>query len=208
MAEETGLPCLIAENPLTCVAEVGVGLLTSSMRKADFLTAPKSFDSGLLWQSIPVKESSVMKKLFFLSADPNNHSLLRPMYQDSQDGYTKTLRTYLSVLVYPITYVSNLPRNATKGLGCLSDRSAIIDQNKKLKEENIQLKSEQQVYKLDAENKRLYALLESYPDRKRNFLFADISQRVYFQIDIKLQSIKEVLMVLTLGMLWQIQMGS
>ena len=98
------------------------------------------------------------------------------MYQDSQDGYTKTLRTYLSVLAYPITYVSNLPRNAIEGLRVsLSDRSSIIDENKKLKEENIQLKSElQQVYKLDAENKRLYALLESYPDRKRNFLFADI----------------------------------
>ena len=98
------------------------------------------------------------------------------MYQDSQDGYTKTLRTYLSVLAYPITYVSNLPRNTIEGMRVsLADRSSIIDENKKLKKENIQLKSElQQVYKLDAENKRLYALLESYPDRQRNFLFADI----------------------------------
>ncbi len=98
------------------------------------------------------------------------------MYQDSQDGYTKTLRTYLSVLAYPITYVSNLPKNSIEGLRIsLSDRSSIIDQNKKLKEENIQLKSDlQRVYKLDAENKRLYELLGSYPDRQRNFLFADI----------------------------------
>ena len=98
------------------------------------------------------------------------------MYQDSQDGYTKTLRTYLSVLAYPITYVSNLPKNSIEGLRIsLSDRSSIIDQNKKLKEENIQLKSDlQRVYKLDAENKRLYELLGSYPDRQKNFLFADI----------------------------------
>ena len=32
----------------------------------------------------------------------------------------------------------------------------------------------QEVYKLDAENRRLYELLGSYPDKKRNFLFADI----------------------------------
>ena len=98
------------------------------------------------------------------------------MYQDSRDSYTKTLRSYLSVLAYPITYVSNLPKNTLEGLSVsLSDRSSIIDENRKLKEENIQLKSDlQQVYKLDAENKRLYELLGSYPDRKRNFLFADI----------------------------------
>ena len=82
------------------------------------------------------------------------------MYQDSRDSYTKTLRSYLSVLAYPITYVSNLPKNTLEGLSVsLSDRSSIIDENRKLKEENIQLKSDlQQVYKLDAENKRLYAL--------------------------------------------------
>ena len=98
------------------------------------------------------------------------------MYQDSRDSYTKTLRSYLSVLAYPITYVSNLPKNTLEGLSVsLSDRSSIIDENRKLKEENIQLKSDlQQVYKLNAENKRLYELLGSYPDRKRNFLFADI----------------------------------
>ena len=98
------------------------------------------------------------------------------MYQDSQGGYIKTLRTYLSVLAYPITYMANLPKNTVESLRTsLLDRSSIIDENKKLKEENIQLKSDlQQVYKLDAENKRLYALLGSYPDRQRNFIFADI----------------------------------
>ena len=98
------------------------------------------------------------------------------MYQDSQDGYTKSLRTYLSVLAYPITFVANLPKNTIEDLRTnLSDRSSIIDENKKLKEENIKLKSDlQQVYKLDSENKRLYELLGSYPDRQRNFLFADI----------------------------------
>ena len=98
------------------------------------------------------------------------------MYQDSQDGYTKTLRTYLSVFAYPITYVVNLPRKTIEDLRTnLSDRSSIIDENKQLKEENIQLKSDlQRVYKLDSENKRLYELLGSYPDRQRNFLFADI----------------------------------
>ena len=53
------------------------------------------------------------------------------MYQDSQDGYTKTLRTYLSVFAYPITYVVNIPRNTIEDLRTnLSDRSSIIDENK------------------------------------------------------------------------------
>lgn len=98
------------------------------------------------------------------------------MYQDSQGGYTKTLRTYLSVVAYPITYVINLPKNTLQKLRVrLSERSLIIDENKRLKEENIQLKSDlQEVYKLDSENKRLYKLLDSFPNRQKNFLFADI----------------------------------
>ena len=98
------------------------------------------------------------------------------MYQDSQDGYTKTLRTYLSVVAYPITYAVNLPKNTLQELRVsLSERSLIIDENKRLKEENIQLKSDlQEVYKLDSENKRLYKLLDSFPNRQKNFLFADI----------------------------------
>ena len=98
------------------------------------------------------------------------------MYQDSQDGYTKTLRTYLSVIAYPITYAVNLPKNTFERFRVrLSERSLIIDENKKLKEENILLKSElQEVYKLDSENKRLYELLDSFPNRQKKFLFADI----------------------------------
>lgn len=98
------------------------------------------------------------------------------MYQDYQGGYTKTLRTYLSALAYPLSFIANLPKNTLDGLQLdFSERSEIIDEIKILKEENIQLKSEiQEVYKLESENKRLYALLDSKPDGKTNFIFADI----------------------------------
>ena len=98
------------------------------------------------------------------------------MYQDYQGGYTKTLRTYLSALAYPLSFIAKLPKNTLDGLQLdFSERSEIIDEIKILKEENIQLKSEiQEVYKLESENKRLYDLLGSQPNRDNSLIFADI----------------------------------
>ena len=63
------------------------------------------------------------------------------MYQDTQEGYSKTLRTYLSVFAYPITYAANLPKNTVEALRIrLSERASIIDESKKLKEENEMLR--------------------------------------------------------------------
>tara|TARA_B100000029_G_scaffold445655_1_gene466265 strand:+ start:234 stop:1073 length:840 start_codon:yes stop_codon:yes gene_type:complete len=98
------------------------------------------------------------------------------MYQDQQGTYTVKLRSYLSASLYPLQYLVNAPMNLQKTLSKnLLDREAVINENKKLKEENLNLKSQiQQVYKLESENKRLYELMDSKPKTNNEYIFADI----------------------------------
>jgi len=98
------------------------------------------------------------------------------MYQDYQGTYTVKLRSYLSASLYPIQYLINLPNNLQESLyENFLNREEIISQNQKLKEENLNLKSQmQQIYRLESENKRLYELIDSKPKIENTYLFADI----------------------------------
>ena len=98
------------------------------------------------------------------------------MYQDYQGTYTVKLRSYLSASLYPIQYLINLPNNLQESLyENFLNREEIISQNQKLKEENLNLKSQmQQIYRLESENKRLYELIDSKPKTENTYLFADI----------------------------------
>ena len=98
------------------------------------------------------------------------------MYQDYQGTYTVKLRSYLSASLYPIQYLINLPNNLQERLYVnFLNREEIISQNQKLKEENLNLKSQmQQIYRLESENKRLYELIDSKPKTENTYLFADI----------------------------------
>ena len=98
------------------------------------------------------------------------------MYQDYQGTYTIKLRSYLSASLYPIQYLINLPNNLQKSFYAnFLNREEIISQNQRLKEENLNLKSQmQQIYRLESENKRLYDLIDSKPKTENTYLFADI----------------------------------
>ena len=98
------------------------------------------------------------------------------MYQDYQGTYTIKLRSYLSASLYPIQYLINLPNNLQKSFYAnFLNRGEIISQNQRLKEENLNLKSQmQQIYRLESENKRLYELIDSKPKTENTYLFADI----------------------------------
>jgi len=98
------------------------------------------------------------------------------MYQDYQGTYTVKLRSYLSASLYPIQYLINLPNNLRENFyENFLIREQIISQNQKLKEENLNLKSQmQQIYRLESENKRLYELIDSKPKTENTYLFADI----------------------------------
>ena len=98
------------------------------------------------------------------------------MYQDYQGTYTLKLRSYLSASLYPIQYLINLPNNLQKSFYAnFLNREEIISQNQRLKEENLNLKSQmQQIYRLESENKRLYELIDSKPKTENTYLFADI----------------------------------
>ena len=98
------------------------------------------------------------------------------MYQDYQGTYTIKLRSYLSASLYPIQYLINLPNNLQKSFYAnFLNREEIISQNQRLKEENLNLKSQmQQIYRLESENKRLHELIDSKPKTENTYLFADI----------------------------------
>ena len=98
------------------------------------------------------------------------------MYQDYRGTYTVKLRSYLSASLYPIQYLINLPNNLQKSFYAnFLNREEIISQNQRLKEENLNLKSQmQQIYRLESENKRLYKLINSKPKTENTYLFADI----------------------------------
>ena len=98
------------------------------------------------------------------------------MYQDYRGTYTVKLRSYLSASLYPIQYLINLPNNLQKSFYAnFLNREEIISQNQRLKEENLNLKSQmQQIYRLESENKRLYELIDSKPKTENTYLFADI----------------------------------
>ncbi len=98
------------------------------------------------------------------------------MYQDYHGTYTIKLRSYLSASLYPIQYLINLPNNLQKSFYAnFLNREEIISQNQRLKEENLNLKSQmQQIYRLESENKRLYELIDSKPKTENTYLFADI----------------------------------
>ena len=98
------------------------------------------------------------------------------MYLDFNGKYLNTLRSYLSAAVYPVHVLVNTPKNLFSSIsGNINKQEKLDLKNQEIKKENIILKSKiQQVYKLESENKRLRALLDSKPGYQNELTFAEI----------------------------------
>ena len=98
------------------------------------------------------------------------------MYLDFNGKYLNTLRSYLSAAVYPVHVLVNTPKNLFSAISVNINKQEKLDLiNQDIKKENIILKSKiQQIYKLESENKRLRALLDSKPEHQNELIFAEI----------------------------------
>ena len=98
------------------------------------------------------------------------------MYLDFNGKYLNTLRSYLSAAVYPVHVLVNTPKNLFSAISGNINKQEKLDLiNQDIKKENIILKSKiQQIYKLESENKRLRALLDSKPKHQNELTLAEI----------------------------------
>ncbi|MGB5211376.1 MAG: rod shape-determining protein MreC [Gammaproteobacteria bacterium] len=98
------------------------------------------------------------------------------MYLDHQQGHLQTVRQALSVAVYPIRLVVDLPSRAMLWAGeSLASRHSLIEENANLKQDQIQARVLlQRLEALEAENGRLRALLESRPQLPDRILVAEM----------------------------------
>jgi rod shape-determining protein MreC len=85
------------------------------------------------------------------------------MMLDHRSGYLHYIRAYLAVAVYPIEYVVTFPVKTGQWLSAnFGPRWTLIEQNAKLREENLSLRFMLQKFEdLKTENDRLRSLLDS-----------------------------------------------
>ena len=85
------------------------------------------------------------------------------MIVDYHHDHLKKVRSALTVIVYPLQYVVNVPVEAANWISTsLTTRSRLLEENERLKQEHLLYSSKLQRYEiLEAENHRLRQLLES-----------------------------------------------
>lgn len=98
------------------------------------------------------------------------------MTLDHRHGHLETVRSVISVLVYPLQYVVNLPVAAGHWVSeSLLTRGNLIDENSRLREERLLLNSKLQKFAvLEEENRRLRELLESSIQLRERVLIAEL----------------------------------
>jgi rod shape-determining protein MreC len=82
---------------------------------------------------------------------------------DHRHGHLESVRSMLSIIVYPVQYAVNIPAKITRwATESLITRQALVADNERLREQQLLLSSRLQKHEvLEAENKRLRQLLES-----------------------------------------------
>jgi len=98
------------------------------------------------------------------------------MALDHRQHHLESIRATLSVVVYPLQYTLNLPVAAGEWIAeTLSSRLALLEENRRLREEHLLLKAQLQKHAaLETENMRLRELLESSFKVGERVLIAEI----------------------------------
>ena len=112
------------------------------------------------------------------------------MTVDHRYSHLESLRSALSVLVYPMQYVVNLPiRFARWTSESLDTRASLIEDNQRLRNEQLLLSSRLQKYEiLEMENRRLRKLLESSFKLSERVLIAEL-------LDVDLQPFRHTVLI-------------
>jgi len=98
------------------------------------------------------------------------------MTLDHRQNHLEGIRSTLSLLIYPLQYVINLPIAATQWLDdSLSSRESLQEENARLKRQNTLFKARlQTLQSLKAENQRLRELLQSSKKVSERVLIAEL----------------------------------
>lgn len=112
------------------------------------------------------------------------------MTADHRHGHLDSLRSALSVIVYPVQYLVNLPVRFIHRAGeSLGSHESLLADNQQLRKEQLLLSSKLQKYEvLEAENQRLRKLLESSLKLNERVLIAEL-------MDVDLQPFRHTVLI-------------
>jgi len=98
------------------------------------------------------------------------------MTVDHRQGHLEKVRSTLSVFVYPLQYVANLPLAVTNWVSeALTTRARLMEENARLRDEQLVLNSKIQKFQiLEAENERLREMLQSSEKLDERVLIAEL----------------------------------
>jgi rod shape-determining protein MreC len=98
------------------------------------------------------------------------------MTVDHRQGHLEKVRSTLSVFVYPLQYVANLPLAVTNWVSeALTTRARLMEENARLRDEPLVLNSKIQKFQiLEAENERLREMLQSSEKLDERVLIAEL----------------------------------
>lgn len=98
------------------------------------------------------------------------------MTVDHRQGHLEKVRSTLSVFVYPLQYVANLPVAVTNWVSeAFTTRARLMEENARLRDEQLVLNSKIQKFKiLEAENERLREMLQSSEKLDERVLIAEL----------------------------------
>jgi rod shape-determining protein MreC len=95
---------------------------------------------------------------------------------DHNNDHLSSIRSALTVLVYPVQYIVNAPIQLGADIvGSLTTRHKLLEDNARLKAENLFLSSKAQRFAaLEQQNERLRELLDSSSTFQQNVIVADV----------------------------------